>query len=142
MFVLDTNVISETFKPQPDAGVASWMDGALAGHAYVTALTKAELLVGLGQMPDGKRKAGLEEVIDTFFGKWLKTPILAFGSREAQFYAKIVAHRRGRGLAIGEFDAQIASIARSHGFVVVTRNVADFEHCGVEIINPWEAGKA
>lgn len=142
MFVLDTNVISETFKSSPDVGVASWMEGSIAERTYVTALTKAELLVGLGRMPEGRRKAGLGEVIGAFFGTWLKTPVLSFGSREAEFYAKIVTHRRGRGLPVGEFDAQIAAIARSHGFAVVTRNVADFAHSGVEIVNPWETGKA
>ncbi|CAH2400639.1 type II toxin-antitoxin system VapC family toxin [Mesorhizobium escarrei] len=138
MFVLDTNVISETFKPRPDPGVAVWMDSSLANRSYVTAMTKAELLVGLANMPDGKRKAALNSVIRAFFTTWLRTPVLAFGDREAEVYAEIVPHRRSLGHPISEFDAQIAAIARSRGFAVVTRNIVDFADCGVEIVNPWE----
>ncbi len=68
----------------------------------------------------------------------MKTPVLAFDSRGAECFAEIVAYRHRRGLPIGEFDAQIAAIARSYAFAIVTRNVRDFEHCGIEIVNPWE----
>ncbi|MBZ9996612.1 type II toxin-antitoxin system VapC family toxin [Mesorhizobium sp. BH1-1-4] len=139
MFVLDTNVISEIFKPIPDAGVAAWMDSSFSIHSYLTAMTKAELLLGLASMPGGKRKAALGDVIGAFFAIWLKTPVLAFGDREAEIYAEIVSKRRFLGHPIHEFDAQIASVARSHGFTVVTRNVADFADCGINIVNPWEA---
>ncbi|MCA0010995.1 type II toxin-antitoxin system VapC family toxin [Mesorhizobium sp. B292B1B] len=139
MFVLDTNVVSETFKPLPDAGVAAWMDSPSAIRSHITAMTKAELLLGLAYMPDGKRKAALGSVIGAFFTTWLKTPVLAFGDREAEAYAEIVSRRRFLGRPIREFDAQIASVARSRGFAVVTRNVADFADCGVKIVNPWEA---
>ncbi len=138
MFVLDTNVISEIFKPVPDAGVAAWMDSSFSIRSYVTAMTKAELLLGLANMQDGKRKAALGDVIGAFFTTLLKTPVLAFGDREAEAYAEIVSKRRFLGHPIHEFDAQIASVARSHGFAVVTRNVADFADCGINIVNPWE----
>ncbi len=141
MFVLDTNIISETFKPRPDPGVAMWMEAVPASAAYVAALSKAELLVGLASMPDGRRKLALGDVIGVFFSKWLKTPILSFGSREAEFYAETVSRRRRSGRPIGEFDAQIAAIARHHRFAVVTRNVRDFEDCGIELVNPWTEAK-
>ncbi|TPI34302.1 type II toxin-antitoxin system VapC family toxin [Mesorhizobium sp. B3-1-9] len=138
MFVLDTNVISETFKPQPDAGVAAWMESSFGRRSYVTAMTKAELLVVLANMPDGKRKAALGSVIGAFFTMKLKTPVLAFGDREAEAYAEIVSKRRVLGHPIREFDAQIASVALCRSFAVVTRNVADFVDCGINIVNPWE----
>jgi predicted nucleic acid-binding protein len=137
MFVLDTNVISETFKPVPDAGVAAWTDAVPPLQAHITAPGKAELLSGLAIMPHGRRKAALGAVIEAFFTRWLKTEVLPFGSREAEAYAEIMAQRRRAGRPVKEFDAQIAAIARVRGFAVVTRNVRDFEHCGVEIINPW-----
>jgi len=136
MFVLDTTVVSEAFKANANAGVVLWMDSFVA-QSYVSAMTKAELLLGLAAMTDGKRKASLNNVLEAFFDR-LKTPILAFGSREAELYAPIVLQRRLLGRPIDEFDAQIAAVARSHGFAVVTRNVRDFENCGVEVINPWE----
>jgi predicted nucleic acid-binding protein len=137
MFILDTNIISETFRSRPDPNVAAWMGSLVATEVYVTSLSKAELLVGLAFMPDGRRRAALGTVIEAFFSKWLQTPVLAFGSMEAEAYAETVAGRRRLGRPISAFDAQIAAIARIRDFAVVTRNVRDFEHCGIEIINPW-----
>jgi predicted nucleic acid-binding protein len=137
MFILDTNIISETFRSRPDPNVAAWMGSLVAAEVYVTAPSKAELLVGLAFMPDGRRRAALGTVIETFFLKWLQTPVLAFGSMEAEAYAEMVAGRRRLGRPISAFDAQIAAIARIRDFAVVTRNVRDFEHCGIEVINPW-----
>jgi predicted nucleic acid-binding protein len=88
-------------------------------------------------MPDGRRKQFLHVAIHAFFENRMKTPILAFDSREAEYFAEIVAGRYRRGLPIGEFDAQIAAIARSYAFAIVTRNVADFDPSGIAIVNPW-----
>jgi predicted nucleic acid-binding protein len=66
------------------------------------------------------------------------TPILGFMDEDALFYGRISARRRKAGRPLKELDGQIAAIAASHGFAVATRNVADFEHCGIEIFNPWE----
>lgn len=137
VFVLDTNVISETFKPVPDADVATWIDSVPPLQAHITAPSKAELLSGLAIMPYGRRKMAFGAVIEAFFSRWLKTEILPFGSQEAEAYAEIIAQRRQVGRPIKEFDAQIAAIARVRRFTVVTRNVRDFEHCGIEIVNPW-----
>lgn len=139
MFVLDTNVISESFRPRPDPRVVAWMDARKQPGLFVTAPTKAELLVGLACMPDGRRKAEFGLVIGEFFSRRLRTPVLPFGTLEAETYAEIVAYRRRLGRPVAEFDAQIAAIARTRGFVIATRNVRDFEHCGIEIVDPWEA---
>ena len=137
MFVLDTNVISESFRPHPDPRVAAWMDAAIPADMFVSAPSKAELLVGLAYMPGGRRKAEFGSVIGAFFSRWLKTPVLPFGTLEAEAYAKIVADRRRVGRPVAEFDAQIAAIAKTRGFAVVTRNARDFEHCGIQVIDPW-----
>jgi len=139
MFVLDTNVISESFRPRPDPGVAAWMSAVIPENIFVTSPSKAELLLGLAYMPAGRRKAEFGLVIGAFFSRWLKTPVLPFGTLEAEAYAGIVADRRRIGRPVAQFDAQIAAITKTRGFAIVTRNVRDFEHCGVEIINPWEA---
>jgi predicted nucleic acid-binding protein len=137
MYVLDTNVVSEIFRAIPDPNVEAWLETSDPSKLYVTAITKAEFLTGLVRMPDGRRKQFLHVAIHAFFENRMKTPILAFDSREAEYFAEIVAGRYRRGLPIGEFDAQIAAIARSYAFAIVTRNVADFDHCGIEIVNPW-----
>ena len=65
--------------------------------------------------------------------------ILPFASDAAHPYARIAAERRRTGRPISHFDAQIAAIAYCAGAAVASRNVADFDGCGVELINPWEA---
>jgi predicted nucleic acid-binding protein len=63
--------------------------------------------------------------------------ILAFDSDAARSYAELVSERRRRGRPISQFDAQIAAIVRAAGVTLATHNVKDFEHCGIEIIDPW-----
>lgn len=139
MFLLDTNVLSEMLKPERHIGVERWFAGIPKDQLFVSSATKAELLFGLAIMDTGRRKLALADVMWKFFSRELRTEILPFGSRESEIYADIASHRRSIGRPIREFDAQIASIARSRRLAVVTRNVRDFEHCGVELINPWEA---
>lgn len=138
MYILDTNVISELFRPRPEPLVSDWIERHPPEQFFVTSISKAESLLGLTMMPDGKRKHALAETMHGFFDHGLLTPILPFGDREAIAFADLVTHRTRRGLPIGEFDAQIAAVARVSGFAVVTRNVDDFRHCGIEIINPWD----
>lgn len=140
MLVLDTNVVSELFRPSPAPAVVSWYMAQFPEDLFVTAITKAESLLGVALMPAGRRKEGLGLAIRTFYDDRLVTPILPFSAVEAEHFVEIVSRRRFAGRRIGEFDAQIAAITRSRGFAIVTRNVEDFEDCGVEIVNPWDAG--
>ena len=137
MIVVDTNVLSEVMKPVADRQVAVWLRRQPVDRIHITAITKAELLYGLALMPDGKRKEALAQTIQIFFAERVTNPILGFTDRDALPYAKISARRRKLGRPVKELDGQIAAIALSHGFAVATRNVRDFEHCGVEVINPW-----
>lgn len=139
MFLLDTNVVSEMFKPAPDPVVAGWIRLSPKRRIYISAISKAEMLFGLAVMPQGKRKMALATAIRSFLVDELKTPILAFGEKEAELYADIASNMRKMGRSAGQSDAQIASIASSHGLVIVTRNVRHFANCGIDVLNPWEA---
>lgn len=139
MIILDTNVISETFRPVPDRAVAGWLREQPLNQVFVTSVNKAELLTGLALMSDGKRKQALADVIERFFEESLMTPVLGFEEDAAIQYARIFSQRRKSGRPISEMDCEIAAIALTHGYAVATRNVVDFENCGIGIINPWEA---
>jgi toxin FitB len=134
MIILDTNVVSEVFKPTPDPAVGSWLGMRPQGLYFLTAITKAELLFGLACMPHGKRKRDLADVMWKFFEEKVPNPILTFDGNDAEQYADILAVRQ----RMGELDAQIAAIARSRNYAVATRDIQGFEECGVELINPWE----
>lgn len=139
MIVLDTNVISELFKPHPNVQVTTWL-AALTGEVSITAITQAELLAGVERLPQGARKSQLATRITQSLEPYRRTrAILAFDDLAAEQYAKVVRLRQQAGLPISTGDAQIAAICRANHATCATRNVKDFEQTGIEIINPWAA---
>jgi predicted nucleic acid-binding protein len=142
MILLDTNVISETFRPTPEPRIGRWMTAIPIDRFFVSSITIAELLYGLAIMPEGQRKHALGAVLQVFLAERIINPIQSFDDRDAAAYASISAHRRRMGRQIRELDAQIAAIALTRGLSVATRNVRDFEDCGIEIINPWDTAAA
>lgn len=141
MIVLDTNVISEMLRVVPSSEVARWVIAQPAPALYTTAVTEAEIRVGVSMMATGKRKAQLQATVDQTFIQVFAGRILPFDSAAAVVYAEISANRRSMGRPISPFDAQIAAIARANGATaIVTRNVDDFASVGVVIIDPWNVG--
>ena len=137
MIVLDTNILSEFSRPSPNRGIIDWVDGLPSSTAHITAVTEAELRFGIRIMPSGKRRRKLLARLEVILREQFPGRILPFDSNAARSYADIAAARRAAGRPIGFADCQIAAIARSSGAAVATRNVKDFEGCGVEVINPW-----
>lgn len=138
MIILDTNVLSELMKSQPDKSVVRWIGEHKAASLFITTLTQAEILYGLEILPAGKRRTAIKKAAKAMFELDFAGRILPFDIKAAQLFATIVAQRRKIGRPISQIDAQIASITRSHDATLTTRNVDDFEECGIEIINPWE----
>lgn len=137
MIVLDTNVVSEAIRTQPDPSVASWLASRPLSSLFITAITQAELLYGLELLADGKRRRGLTDAVHAILREGFRGRVLPFDGPAAEAYATIAAGRRAHGKPISAFDAQIVAIARSRGARVATRNVEDFDDCGVEILDPW-----
>lgn len=140
MIVLDTNVVSELMKSEPDRNVLACVDRFQAGDVFLTAITAAELLYGIARLPGGTRKSRLmsrtEELLDLDFAD----RVLAFTLDSAITYAAIVAGRERRGRPISMADAQIAAICHLHGAELATRNVKDFADTGVRVLDPWTPG--
>ncbi|MEV7806520.1 type II toxin-antitoxin system VapC family toxin [Microbispora sp. NPDC088329] len=137
MIVLDTNVISEIFRPKPDARVVAWLE-SLAGDVAITSITLAELLAGVRRLPDGRRRSALSAVIESALQPYRETKaVLAFDDEAADHYAKVLVARERAGLPISTADAQIAAICRSHKAACATRNTKDFVQTGVELLDPW-----
>ena len=138
MIVLDTNVLSEIVRPVPAAEVLRWVAGHPSSMLYTTTITQAEILYGLELMPKGKRRAALEFALTAMFEEDFEDRILPFDSDAARAFAQVAVSRRAAGFAVAQMDAQIAAIARSRGAKLATRNIQDFEHCGVTLENPWD----
>ena len=139
MILLDTNILSELMRPAPEPAVEQWLADQPAASVFISAITEAELRYGLALMPSGKRRSALAVEIEAMLGEDFSGRILPFDSPAAVAFAEIAAERRQAGRPISQADAQIAAIARSRGAALATRNVPDFEGCGVEIINPWSS---
>jgi toxin FitB len=137
MILLDTNVISELFRPAPDAGVMSWFDRQAGLPLYISAMTEAELWSGFHRLPAGKRKSTLQKLIAETLAEDFAGRILSFDSVAARAYGKISALRAELGKPLNTADGQIAAIAQVKGFKLATRNLKDFAHCGVPLVNPW-----
>jgi predicted nucleic acid-binding protein len=139
MIVLDTNVLSELMKPAPAERVTRWIAAQPATSLYTTTVTQAEILHGVMLLPAGRRRNAVESAAEAMFKEDFAGRVLPFGSDAARLYARIAAERCRAGRPISHFDAQIAAITRAAGAAVATRNVADYDGCGVKVINPWEA---
>jgi predicted nucleic acid-binding protein len=137
LIILDTNVISEPMRPQGDPAVQAWLDRQEAETLFVTAISLAELLVGIEPVPRGKRRANLaaslSKLLETLFGP----RILPFDQRAAIAYASVIARTRTVGYTISVADAQIAAIASVTGFTVATRDIDPFAAAGTPVVNPW-----
>jgi hypothetical protein len=139
MIVLDTNIISELMKARPDPEVETWLATQPAAGLFITTITEAELRYGVALLPASKRRDRLAVTVETMLIEEFADHILPFDSSAAIAYALVATERRQSGHPISQFDAQIAAIARSHGAALATRNDKDFEGCGIDVINPWNA---
>lgn len=140
MILLDTNVISETQRREPNAQVLQWIDVQALETLYLCAITVAELRAGVALMPAGKRRDGLHENLEKRLLPMFANRVLSFDMACTKTYAVLLAKSRATGLAIETADALIAAIALANNFTVVTRDTTPFEAAGLNVINPWEAG--
>lgn len=139
MIVLDTNVVSELIRPKPAREVCDWVDAQTSTDLFVTAVSQAEMLLGVLILPAGRRRNELQMAIQTIYDEDFPARVLPFDSNAAHAFAHVVAQRRQACRPIGFLDAQIASIARSKNASIATRNTKDFTGCGVTVIDPWRA---
>jgi toxin FitB len=137
MTILDTNVLSEPLRVSPSMQVLSWLDNHPTDQLFTTAITEAEILYGISVHSDGKRKRALRKGAEGLFERLLQDRVLPFDSKAAHTYAEIASFRRASGRPMSRPDAQICAIALVNRAAIATRNIADFEGCGVELVNPW-----
>ena len=139
MIVVDTNVLSELMRPSPDPRVVAWINGVQPGEAATTAITIAEIDLGLQRLPRGKRRARLEEIFQLLLSD-IARELLPFDGEAASHYARISQSREAAGKPIDQLDCMIAAICASHAATLATRNERDFDGTGIAIVNPWRDG--
>jgi predicted nucleic acid-binding protein len=137
MILLDTNVVSEVMKARPAEAVVTWLNGQDSSKLYVSAITIGEIAYGLRILPDGKRRSGLRARFEQFITLAFDRRVLAYDESAARIYGELMGNRKELGLPMSVPDGQIAAVARHNHLAVATRNVADFENCGIDIVNPF-----
>lgn len=138
MIILDTNVLSELMKSQPDPAVTEWVDGQPETELFTTSITEAEIFLGVELLSIGKRREALLAAAERLFAVDFEGRILSFESESARAFSKISAHCRRLGKPISQADAQIAAIAQVRRARLATRDIRDFADCDLELVNPWE----
>jgi toxin FitB len=136
MILLDTNVVSEAMKPEPAPVVRKWLDDQAAETLYLSSVTIAELMFGIGALPKGRRKDKLTAALDgvlELFG----TRILPFDASAARRYADLAVRARAAGRGFPTPDGYIAAIAAAHDFAVASRDTSAFTAAGLTVIDPW-----
>jgi predicted nucleic acid-binding protein len=135
MIVLDTNVVSEAMKAEPNPSVRAWLNNQAAVTLYLSSVSLAELLFGIGALPLGRRKDSLAQALDGLM-RLFRDRVLPFDTDAARRYAELAVKAKavGRGLPLP--DGYIAAIAASRGFIVASRDTAPYEAAGVSVINP------
>ena len=138
MIILDTNVLSEPLKPEPNLGVMRWLDNQPLESLFITATVLSEIEYGVERLADGKRKDKFRSDTEKLIQYYFNARILPFDENAARLYATKVAQASRNGRAVQVSDGQTAAVALSHNYIVATRDVAPFDVMGVTVINPWE----
>ena len=127
--LLDTNVLSEFVRPSPNRGVRAWAKGI--ERISISVVSVEEIEFGLSWKPNKK----LAEWFRNFFAEACDTlPITeAIASRAGILRGRFLAN----GITRSPADMFIAATAQVHGLTLVTRNVRDFDDCGIELLNPF-----
>ena len=137
MIILDTNVVSEPLRAEPEPAVLAWLDAQAPATLYTTSITLADLLAGVAALPAGRRRNRLRQALSDQVLPLFEGRVLAFDAPAAHAYAQVHAGALAAGNPISFADGAIAAIAAAHGFAVATRNVRDFKGTGVEVVDPW-----
>ena len=133
MYLLDTNVVSELRRRRPHGAVLDWIADVPAEQLFVSAVTVGEIQAGI-EIARERDIAKAEEI-----GAWLDRVLASYSvlTMDAPAFREWARLMHGRSDTMAE-DAMIAAIATVHRLTVVTRNVRDFSHLGVELLNPFE----
>jgi predicted nucleic acid-binding protein len=136
-YLLDTCLISELVKKEPNSAVVRWLDEQDEQSLFMSVLTLGELQKGISKLPAGARKDELQawaghDLVERFTGR-----IIDIDLETALFWGKLQGESEQKGERLPVMDSLIAATATAHGLVVVTRNVKDIERCRVRVCNPW-----
>lgn len=134
-YLIDTNVLSELRRKQPDPNVAAWMQVRPRPSLFLSVLTLGEIRKGLERVEDTKRKQALLDWLEVELPHYFVGRLLDIDAATADRWGRLMAQA---GRPLPAIDGLLAATALQHDLTLVTRNSKDFVDVGVRLINPWE----
>jgi toxin FitB len=142
MIILDTNVVSEPLRQQPNTLVVEWIDEQSIETLFLTSITVGEIRYGLAALPKGKRKQSMQKRFETEVLPLFISRVLPYDLAASVAFGRSMAQVRTRGFALATADGNIAAIALTHAMKVATRDTKPFDAAGVSVINPFAPGSS
>jgi len=139
-FLLDTNVVSEWVRPQPDRNVISWLAEVDEDRVFISVISFAEIRRGIEMLAAGRRHERLATWLAEELPVRFEERILDIDRQVADTWGVLMARGQKIGLTLGSMDAFVAATAEAHGLTLVTRNVKDFRRLGISLLDPWQPG--
>lgn len=136
-YLLDTNIISELVKKQPNTGILSWIKDRDENSLFLSVLTFGELLKGITKLNDKVRAEKLQTWLDQELKHRFEGRTLLIDQEIAETWGRIQGTNESRGIKLPVMDSLIAATAITYNLIVVTRNVYDIERCQAAVFNPW-----
>jgi predicted nucleic acid-binding protein len=137
-YLLDTNVISERMKPNPDPRAINWLNSTDEGELWLSVVTFAEIRRGIEELAIGRRRAALESWVEHELAARFDGRILGIGLAVAAAWGRLMAAAKRSGRKLDNLDAFLAAIAMVRGLTLVTRNTRHFEALGIALLNPFK----
>lgn len=138
-YLLDTNVVSETTRPEPSAAVRAWLSRQPLSRTYLSATVLGELAHGVARLPPGQRRRRLEAWLEGGLRRSYAGRILPLDEPASLIWGRLMGEGQRAGRTPAFRDCQIAAVAVHHRLTVATRDAAGFAPLGVATLNPWEA---
>ena len=138
-YLLDTNVLSEVRRPQPDAGVLAWLDQVDEDRTFLSVVSIAEIAQGVTIMPEGARRSELGAWLEHDLSARFARRLIEIDSAAALVWGQFMGLAKAKGFGLGVMDGWIAASAAVHGLTLVTRNTRDFANLPIELLDPWQS---
>lgn len=138
-FLLDTNVVSEWVKPQPNAGVIQWLAEADEDRIFLSVISLAELRYGVARLSPGARRRRLEQWLSEELPERFEGRVLGISANVSDCWGQVMAQSQAAEFTMSIMDGFLAATAQVHQLTLVTRNIKDFSVLGPMILNPWIA---
>ena len=139
VWLLDTNVVSEMMRPEPEPRVVAFLDRIAGDGVGLSSVTVWEILNGVGRLDTGRRRDDILQRFQGLLDDVFEDRVLDWTIADARACAGIMEAKRRRGESLDDHlpDAFLAAAALSRGLSIVTRNARQFRNVGAKVVDPW-----